>query len=104
MGAGCGGKGMGGGWAPYAMGAGKDGKDGKGKSQAVKTPGKGPNIKEELGDFTGTIKSFSEKTGYGFIACPELKAQGYNDVFLHHSQATGMEVGSPVAFSAFLNN
>merc|ERR1712176_1446896 len=93
------GGGKGGGWAPY--GSGKGGKD---KTHSVKTPGNGPNVKEELGDFTGTIKSFSEKSGYGFIDCPDLKAAGYNDVFLHHKEYNGLESGNSVSFSAFLHN
>merc|ERR1712172_321246 len=48
-----------GGYSPYG--------DGKGKGKG-KTPGR-PDVQEELGTFTGTIKSFSEKSGYGFIDC-----------------------------------
>jgi len=60
---------------------------------------------EELGQFTGTIKSFNGKNGYGFIACPDLQAQGCpNDVFLHHHEMLeGFEVGHEVIFTAYLN-
>merc|ERR1712194_217095 len=39
----------------------------------------------ELGDFTGTIKSFNPNKAYGFIECDELSEHG--DVFLHAAQA-----------------
>lgn len=52
----------------------------------------------------GRIKSLSEKTGYGFIDCQELKAEnGENDIFLHHKQATGFQVGQEVTFAVMLN-
>merc|ERR1719210_953497 len=64
-----------------------------------------PDEKAVLGQFPGTIKSFSAKTGFGFIECEELKKQGYtNDVFLHHSQVGEFAVGSQVLFTAFLSS
>ncbi len=30
----------------------------------------------ELGQFVGTIKSFNDMSGYGFIDCPEIKEMG----------------------------
>merc|ERR1712039_392885 len=51
--------------------------------------GRGPDVMQELGRFSGTIKSFN--------------AQGFGqDVFLHHAQLGGFEVGSQVVFTAFL--
>merc|ERR1712190_496198 len=64
---------------------------------------KGPDVQQELGQFTGTIKSFNQKNGYGFITCPDLNSQGFQDVFLHHAQLNGFEVGSTVQFTAFIN-
>merc|ERR1711972_955810 len=58
---------------------------------------------EQLGEFYGTIKSFSETNGYGFIDCPELKAQYNNDVFLNFRDLNGHQVGETVQFSAYLN-
>lgn len=58
-----------------------------------------------LGEFMGHIKSFNPKQGYGFIECPDLRAQGYTkDVFLHHNQLGEFEVGSNIQFTAFINN
>merc|ERR1739845_281309 len=82
-------------------GKGKGGKEGK-SGKSGKGPA-GPKFKEELGEFAGTIKSFSEKNGYGFIDCPDLKSAGYNDVFVHHLQMAGKSVGDNVTFKAFLN-
>merc|ERR1719428_1020778 len=58
----------------------------------------------ELGQFQGRIKSFSEKNGFGFIDCADLKTQGFNDVFLHHLEIGGFAVGDVVCFSAYLSN
>merc|ERR1712061_713305 len=57
------------------------------------------------GTFTGEIKSFAEKTGYGFISCPGLKQKGYaNDVIVMADQILpGFEIGSKVSFSAHIN-
>ena len=52
--------------------------------------------------YTGRIKSFSAKNGYGFIDCPEVKAAFGSDVFLHGNKMT-FEVGSEVNFAALLN-
>mmetsp|Transcript_111538 Transcript_111538/g.314950 ORF Transcript_111538/g.314950 Transcript_111538/m.314950 type:complete len:300 (-) Transcript_111538:122-1021(-) len=90
---------------------GKDGKNGGGLKGGKKRPysmgpgeARGPDVAEELGQFVGHIKSFSEKSGYGFIDCQDLKQQGYTgDVFLHHVQATGHKVGAQVMFVAFKN-
>jgi len=63
-----------------------------------------PDEKSILGKYPGTIKSFSAKTGFGFIECEDLKKQGYaNDVFLHHSQVGEFAVGSQIMFTAFLS-
>jgi len=59
----------------------------------------------ELGQYQGIIKSFNEKTGYGFIDCPYLKENGYpgSDVFLHVHQAYGFNIGDEVMFTAYLS-
>jgi len=52
----------------------------------------------------GTIKSYSEEKGFGFIACSELRDVFGNDVFLHASQLpSGCEIGMPVNFAVVLN-
>merc|ERR1719498_2233495 len=56
----------------------------------------------ELGDYTGTIKSFSNKNGYGFIDCADLKAMGYQDVWMHGDIKQYLEIGQNVTFTAFL--
>merc|ERR1719323_1152279 len=41
----------------------------------------------KLGRFTGTIKSFSPTSGFGFIISPDLQAQGHTcDVYLHRAE------------------
>mmetsp|Transcript_80291 Transcript_80291/g.227385 ORF Transcript_80291/g.227385 Transcript_80291/m.227385 type:complete len:328 (+) Transcript_80291:108-1091(+) len=57
-----------------------------------------------LGEFVGVIKRFNPTSGFGFIACDEVKAMGYdNDVFLHHSHLGNFEVGAQVKFTCYLN-
>lgn len=51
----------------------------------------------------GKIKSFSSITGYGFIACHELKQQFGCDVFLHKAQFTGFSVDQEVTFAVLLS-
>eukprot|EP00928_Gymnodinium_smaydae_P005580 TRINITY_DN1189_c0_g2_i2.p2 TRINITY_DN1189_c0_g2~~TRINITY_DN1189_c0_g2_i2.p2 ORF type:complete len:173 (-),score=51.16 TRINITY_DN1189_c0_g2_i2:144-590(-) len=53
----------------------------------------------ELGEFIGTIKSFSEWKNYGFITCPELASYG-GDVFLHGNMKKGYRQGQTVKFTA----
>jgi len=57
----------------------------------------------ELGEQTGTIKSFSWKTNYGFIECPEVTSAGYGDVFLHGDMKKGYQQGQTVKFDCVLN-
>jgi len=62
----------------------------------------------ELGSFLGVIKSFSQETGYGFISCAALRAQGQEkDAFLHHLQIQNLKVaklvGCGVRFEAYLD-
>jgi len=54
----------------------------------------------ELGEFTGTIKSFNDKTNYGFIECEEA---GQGDVFLHGDMKKGFRQGHKVKFTCILN-
>jgi len=55
----------------------------------------------------GTLKSFSSKNGFGFIACPELQQIFGMDVFIHVKQlgcyAAVLNVGMPVTFAVVLN-
>merc|ERR1712083_833020 len=56
--------------------------------------------------FTGTLKSFNEGTGFGFIDCPELKEIYGNDVFVHRMQVEGVftpNAGMSLTFGVFLN-
>mmetsp|Transcript_56145 Transcript_56145/g.162646 ORF Transcript_56145/g.162646 Transcript_56145/m.162646 type:complete len:305 (+) Transcript_56145:77-991(+) len=53
---------------------------------------------------TGTVKSYNESKGFGFIACEELSSVFGNDVFLHASQAPpGITPGQYVSFAVCLN-
>lgn len=56
-----------------------------------------------LGEYKGTIKSFVDKKWYGFIECAEIKAAGYQDVFLFGDQKKNYQVGNIVKFTAVLN-
>mmetsp|Transcript_90753 Transcript_90753/g.265635 ORF Transcript_90753/g.265635 Transcript_90753/m.265635 type:complete len:141 (+) Transcript_90753:1-423(+) len=80
--------------------------EGKGFWKGGGGGGKGKNEEmQELGHFTGVIKSFNPKSGYGFITCMELQRMGFsNDVFLHHQQMNDCTVGMEVTFNCFLNS
>jgi len=54
----------------------------------------------ELGEFTGTIKSFGFMKNYGFIECAEA---GQGDIFLHGDQKKGYQPGQTVKFECVLN-
>jgi len=59
---------------------------------------------QELGHFTGTIKSFNNKFAYGFIACPEIREMGFNnDVYLHVVERGDCAIGQEVSFFCYLN-
>merc|ERR1719198_378280 len=66
-------------------------------------PGK-PDEQAVIGTFLGTVKSFRAAYGYGFIDCPDLKQQGFNDVFLHHQQVGSFQIGDSFQFTAYLNS
>jgi cold shock CspA family protein len=83
------GGGGGGGW-----GKGSKGKGSWGNNFKVDKSG------GELGEFTGTIKSFNDKTNYGFIESEEA-SQG--DIFLHGDMKKGFRQGHTVKFTCVLN-
>lgn len=77
---------------------------GQPQAKALQMATRGMDDQAVIGTFPGVIKSFSRgEKGYGFIDCPTLKEQGYNDVFLHREQLGPFDVGSEVSFTAFLN-
>jgi len=51
----------------------------------------------------GTLKSYSERNGFGFIECQATKLQYGCDVFVHRSEGQRMNVGSRVTFKVHLN-
>lgn len=57
------------------------------------------------GRFDGTIKSFAEKNGFGFIDCSDIFLIYGADVFVHHKELSevGTEVGTVVNFAVELN-
>mmetsp|Transcript_80290 Transcript_80290/g.227380 ORF Transcript_80290/g.227380 Transcript_80290/m.227380 type:complete len:304 (+) Transcript_80290:108-1019(+) len=92
------------------MGGGMSGGMGGGLATKLLGKGGGPAKKRSrpdesiLGEFVGVIKRFNPTSGFGFIACDEVKALGYdNDVFLHSSQFGNFEVGARVKFTCYLN-
>jgi len=54
--------------------------------------------------YTGTIKSFNEATGFGFIECPEAFRQFRRDVFLHKQQLGRFSKGVSVTFKLELKD
>merc|ERR1712146_875575 len=59
----------------------------------------------DVGEYVGTIKSYNQEKGFGFIVSPGVKAQGYeSDVFLPPDTIGGFSVGSTVSFTAYLRD
>merc|ERR1712217_825342 len=56
----------------------------------------------ELGEMTGTIKSYGDRKGYGFITSDDAIAQGHGDVFLHGAETKGYKPGQSVKFTCVL--
>lgn len=87
----------------FSKGVGGGGSFGKGGKLSTAKP----DEQATLGQFTGFIKSFNNKNGYGFgfIQSEEMKAQGYaTDVYVHHLQLNGCEVMQEISFVAYLNS
>jgi len=55
-------------------------------------------------EYKGIIKSFSEKSGYGFLGCPEVFEMHGRDAYLPGSKAKNTYVGQEVFFAIDLNN
>jgi len=53
--------------------------------------------------YQGTLKSYSEKNGFGFIDCPATKQKYGCDVFVHKTEGESVSVGSSVTFQVHLN-
>merc|ERR1712032_1657426 len=69
------------------------------------TEGMTRNPEEVLGQFRGVVKAMSPEKGFGFITCPDLKAQGYQaDVFVHRQHFKNYMAGTEVSFTAYLHN
>eukprot|EP00443_Scrippsiella_acuminata_P115633 CAMPEP_0115737550 /NCGR_PEP_ID=MMETSP0272-20121206/87875_1 /TAXON_ID=71861 /ORGANISM="Scrippsiella trochoidea, Strain CCMP3099" /LENGTH=205 /DNA_ID=CAMNT_0003181855 /DNA_START=81 /DNA_END=696 /DNA_ORIENTATION=+ len=75
---------------------------GKGKGWGGAKTFKADDSGGVLGEFTGTIRSFSEKNWYGFIDCEGTKELGHADIFLHGDEKRGYRVGHTVKFTAYL--
>mmetsp|Transcript_7474 Transcript_7474/g.17720 ORF Transcript_7474/g.17720 Transcript_7474/m.17720 type:complete len:430 (+) Transcript_7474:110-1399(+) len=56
-----------------------------------------------LAEHIGKVKSFSEKTGYGFIECADTFEKHGRDVYLSSKVAKGLYVGQEVFFNISLN-
>merc|ERR1712228_817488 len=93
---------------------GKAGKAGKGweggKAGKAGKPDAPPTSEEVEGvtnvRWNGTLKSFNEGSGFGFIDCGELKDMYGNDVFVHRLQVEGHftpVTGMKLSFNVFLN-
>mmetsp|Transcript_81210 Transcript_81210/g.188641 ORF Transcript_81210/g.188641 Transcript_81210/m.188641 type:complete len:526 (-) Transcript_81210:270-1847(-) len=53
--------------------------------------------------YFGSVKSFNDTDGYGFIRCEETHRRYGRDVFLHRAQLAGCNVGWRVSFEVTLN-
>lgn len=53
--------------------------------------------------YTGTVKSFNQEKGYGFIVCAETFGQYQSDVFFHKDQAKGINIGDSAKFTLRLS-
>lgn len=82
-----------GGWGGDAWGGGK----GKAKGES------GPPPAATGETFVGIIKSFNEKTNYGFIACDEVKAKYGGDCFCNGRHLEGHAVGEMIEFDVGVN-
>merc|ERR1712048_1103667 len=56
--------------------------------------------------FTGTVKSYNEQKGWGFIDCSEAKSIYKKDIFFHKREVEGVEfsVGDAVEFTIQLSS
>lgn len=53
--------------------------------------------------YEGTLKSFSDKNGFGFIECAATKMKYGCDVFVHKNEGEKVMVGSAITFNVHLN-
>jgi cold shock CspA family protein len=53
--------------------------------------------------FDGTLKSYNDKNGFGFIECQTTKLKYGCDVFVHKTEGESVSVGSRVTFKVHLN-
>jgi len=83
---------------------------GKGKGGGGPSGRKEKKLPTPIGkSYQGVIKSFNQSNNYGFIECPEVKAEYGNDCFLHGKELEGQigvtaGVGTPVYFEVGMNN
>merc|ERR1719379_2483596 len=52
-----------------------------------------------MGQYRGTIKTYNEEQGFGFIECAMTYARFQRDVFVHKSRIGGVPVGTEVMFT-----
>jgi len=75
----------------------------QGVKQTPETMVEVPGVTDER--WHGFLKSYNEKTGFGFIECADLKDIYGADVFVHRAQVTGFspDAGIELEFGVFLN-
>lgn len=67
---------------------------------------KSPPVNVDGGPFVGSVKSYNESKGFGFITCDETYAKYSRDIFLHKNEADaipGLKIGDNVQFTLQLN-
>eukprot|EP00435_Cladocopium_sp_Y103_P059006 s340_g21.t1 len=61
-------------------------------------PGHGGPSGPGSGRYSGTLKSFNAKGGFGFIDCPEVRHRYTRDVYVHKAQIGDLQVGEELNF------
>jgi len=84
---------------------GKGGKPSKGKGTSKSNNDGSPPWVQAADDqrYSGIVKSFVAKPGFGFIDCPPLKEAYGRDTWVHGKQLGNFKVGDCVVFSMSLN-
>jgi len=58
----------------------------------------------DVESFVGTVKSFDQGNGFGFISCPDTFEKYGRDVFLHGKQIQHFKAGDHIRFYVRINN
>eukprot|EP00931_Biecheleriopsis_adriatica_P005754 TRINITY_DN107238_c0_g1_i1.p1 TRINITY_DN107238_c0_g1~~TRINITY_DN107238_c0_g1_i1.p1 ORF type:complete len:444 (-),score=78.00 TRINITY_DN107238_c0_g1_i1:46-1377(-) len=90
------------GYGPPPPGYGPPPPPGYSRSPGYGRPG-GSSSSGMTGRQRGTLKSFNQRNGFGFIDCPEARHRYGRDVFVHKAQIGDIEVGEELNFNVDTN-